>query len=52
MNIDWTEVGAYIDGPSVEEVSVSESVSEEDAAFPTVSEASAGAPGCPVDQVD
>ena len=49
--MDGTEAEACSDSPSVEEVSVSESVGKVDATCPHVPEACAGAPGCPVDQV-
>ena len=49
--MDGTEAGASSNGPSVEEVSISVSVSEAGAACLPVPEASAGSAECPVDQI-
>ena len=51
LSMDGTEAVANSDVPSVEGVRVSESVSEIGATCLHVSETSAGAPECPVDQV-
>ena len=51
VSMDATEAGAYSDGPSVVEVSVSKSMSKVGATCSPVPETRAGAPGCPVDQV-